>query len=93
MDANKVKNSTKKEIITVLTRLGEGSRCFVLADPMQTDLRSESSQGGFESLSKTFSDDESIAMGIYSFQFSEEDIMRSHYTGVYSRCGYNRFKN
>ena len=28
--------------------MGQGSRCFVLADPMQTDLRSENAQGGFE---------------------------------------------
>ena len=74
---DEAQNSTQKEIITVLTRLGEGSRCFILADPMQTDLRSEHSQGGFENLYKTFSDDESMAMGIHSFQFSEEDIMRS----------------
>ena len=30
--------STLKEITTVLTRLGKNSRCFILSDPMQTDL-------------------------------------------------------
>lgn len=74
---DEAQNSTQKEIITVLTRLGEGSRCFILADPMQTDLRSETSQGGFQNLYKTFSDDESIAMGIHRFEFTDEDIMRS----------------
>jgi phosphate starvation-inducible PhoH-like protein len=74
---DEAQNSTKKEIITVLTRLGEGSRCFVLADPMQTDLRNESVQGGFENLYKTFSDSASVEMGIYSFNFNEDDIMRS----------------
>ena len=34
---DEAQNSSLKEITTVLTRLGEGSRCFVLADPMQTD--------------------------------------------------------
>lgn len=74
---DEAQNSTAKEIITVLTRMGRGSRCFVLADPMQTDLRSESVQGGFQNLVKTFSDEESAAMGIYTFKFTEDDIMRS----------------
>ena len=74
---DEAQNSSFKEIITVLTRMGEGSRCFVLADPMQTDLKGENSQGGFLNLMKTFSDEESAQMGIHSFSFSEEDIMRS----------------
>lgn len=74
---DEAQNSTIKEIVTVLTRMGEGSRCFVLADPMQTDLRGVGSQGAFEDLCKIFSDDESIAMGIHTFNFTEEDIMRS----------------
>ena len=41
---------------------------------MQTDLKNENAQGGFEGLSRVFSDEESIKMGIYTFEFSEEDI-------------------
>ena len=74
---DEAQNSTFKEIVTVLTRLGEGSVCFVLADPMQTDLKSRQLAGGFEKLQAAFDDDESLAMGIYSFNFTEEDIMRS----------------
>ena len=74
---DEAQNSTIKEIITVLTRLGRGSKCFVLADPMQTDLKSHHLSGGFEALSKTFSDEESLQMGVYSFSFTEDDIMRS----------------
>ena len=74
---DEAQNSTSKEILTVLTRMGRGSRCFVLADPMQTDLRSENVQGGFENLTRIFSDEESAAMGIYTFKFTEDDIMRS----------------
>ena len=74
---DEAQNSTEKEITTVLTRLGKNSRCFVLADPMQTDLRSERIIGGFEKLVKVFSDEESVNQGIYTFNFSEEDIMRS----------------
>ncbi len=74
---DEAQNSTEKEITTVLTRLGKNSRCFVLADPMQTDLRSEKIIGGFEKMLKTFSDEESLTHGIYTFNFTEEDIMRS----------------
>jgi len=44
---------------------------------MQTDLKSRQLAGGFEKLQAAFDDDESLAMGIYSFNFTEEDIMRS----------------
>ena len=74
---DEAQNSSLKEIVTVLTRMGEGCSCFVLADPMQTDLKNESSQGGFDTLAKTFSDEESLRMGVYTFNFSEEDVMRS----------------
>ena len=69
-------NSSAKEIITVLTRLGSGSRAFVLADPMQTDLQ-EHKGGSFQKLHKTFNDDESREMGVHTFEFTEDDIMRS----------------
>ena len=74
---DEAQNSTEKEITTVLTRMGKHSRCFLLADPMQTDLKNENIQGGFEKMFKVFSDEESKYMGIHTFEFSEEDIMRS----------------
>ena len=74
---DEAQNSTIKEITTVLTRLGSNSRCFILADPMQTDLKQEEKQGGFNNIMKIFSDQESQDMGIHTFSFSEEDIMRS----------------
>jgi len=51
---DEAQNSTFKEIVTVLTRMGEGSICYVLADPMQTDLRNDRLSGGFEELKKIF---------------------------------------
>jgi len=69
-------NSSAKEIITVLTRLGRGSRAFVLADPMQTDLYNHKG-GSFQKMYTTFNDDESRDMGVHTFEFTEEDIMRS----------------
>ena len=74
---DEAQNSTLKEITTVLTRMGKGCKSFILADPMQTDLRSENIQGGFSRMTEVFSDEESLNMGIYVFKFSEEDIMRS----------------
>ena len=74
---DEAQNSTVKEITTVLTRLGKGTKCFVLADPMQTDLRSERLCGGFEKLYNLFADEESQSMGIHTFKFTEDDIMRS----------------
>jgi hypothetical protein len=44
---------------------------------MQTDLRNEKLCGGFNTMYTTFSDDESIDMGIHTFRFTEDDIMRS----------------
>ena len=72
---DEAQNSSVKEVVTVLTRLGKGSRCFVLADPMQTDLYK--GQGGFEQLWDVFNDEQSREMGIHTFEFTEDDIMRS----------------
>jgi phosphate starvation-inducible protein PhoH len=74
---DEAQNSSIKEIITVLTRLGEGSRCFVLADPMQTDLHRKELHGGFERVIKAFSNEESKEQGIETFEFNEDDVMRS----------------
>ena len=74
---DEAQNSTIKEITTVLTRLGEGSKCFILADPMQTDIKQGDKQHGFEKMFNLFTDQESITQGINTFVFDEEDVMRS----------------
>lgn len=73
---DEAQNSSRKEIITVLTRLGEYSRCFVLADPVQSDLPSNKS-GAFNEMFSLFNDEKSKEMGIYTFEFGKEDIVRS----------------
>jgi len=73
---DEVQNSSRKEIITVLTRLGEYSRCFVLADPLQTDLPTNRS-GAFQEVTGLFQGPESQDMGIYTFEFGIGDIVRS----------------
>jgi phosphate starvation-inducible PhoH-like protein len=72
---DEAQNSTKKELTTVLTRLSEGSKCFILGDPMQTDLK-PGFGGAFEKIINLLDDEESRKMGIISFKFTEEDIMR-----------------
>jgi phosphate starvation-inducible PhoH-like protein len=73
---DEAQNSSLKEIITVLTRLGKGSRAFVLADPMQTDLN-DNRRGSFKKIYDCFNDEESNENGVYTFSFDEDDIMRS----------------
>lgn len=66
----------RKELITILTRLGEFSKCFVLADPFQSDLPPNKT-GAFMELVSLFNNEESRAMGIHTFEFTKEDIVRS----------------
>lgn len=73
---DEAQNCTQKEIITLMTRLGKFSKCFILADPEQTDL-TNGKAGGFQKLCKLFDDEESKKFGISSFYLTEEDIMRS----------------
>jgi phosphate starvation-inducible protein PhoH and related proteins len=73
---DEMQNSSLKEIITLLTRIGKFSKCFILADPDQTDL-AYSKGGGFEKLLKVFGDEESSQNGIRTFSFNEDDILRS----------------
>lgn len=68
-------NTTLRESITMLTRLGKYCKCFVLADTMQTDLNN-GKRGGFEKLYQEFSDEESKQHGIFTFEFTNEDIVR-----------------
>ena len=74
---DEAQNSTEKEIVTILTRMGRGSKCFVLADPMQTDIKWQDKQGAFTKMNNIFSDEESFNRGIRTFKFTEDDIMRS----------------
>lgn len=76
---DEAQNSSFKEIVTILTRLGHFSKCFVLADPMQTDLPAGKA-GAFEKMYNLFSDEDSANNGVVTCQFDEEDIMRSELT-------------
>ena len=71
---DEAQNMTRKELTTVLTRVGEGTKVFVLGDPSQSDINGQS---GFAAFFKAFTGPRCEDRGIYSFEFGKEDIVRS----------------
>ncbi len=72
--ADEAQNMTFKELFTLITRIGEFSKVFILGDPEQSDINGKS---GFIKMINHFDDDESRANGIHVFRFTENDIVRS----------------
>jgi phosphate starvation-inducible PhoH-like protein len=72
--ADESQNMTQKELITLITRIGEFSRVFILGDPDQSDINGKS---GFLKVMNLFDDQESKDNGIHVFKFTEEDVVRS----------------
>ena len=72
--ADEAQNMTKKELTTLITRVGEFSKLFICGDPDQSDINGKS---GFVPMMNIFDDEESRNNGIYVFKFDEEDIVRS----------------
>jgi phosphate starvation-inducible PhoH-like protein len=71
-------NISFRELITTITRMGEFSKIIFCGDPMQSDL-SENKAGGFSRICDIFSDEESQKYGIFHFEFTKEDIVRSEF--------------
>lgn len=71
--ADEVQNFTQNELLSTLTRIGEGSIMVMCGDRTQSDIRNS----GFPKVSELFNDDESKSHGIVSIQLTEEDIVRS----------------
>jgi len=67
-------NLTYKELVTILTRIGEGTKYVILGDPMQSDIGSNSKA---TELFNKFNDSESEENGIFTFEFTENEIVRS----------------
>ena len=72
--ADEAQNMTVKELTTLITRVGEFSKVFILGDPDQSDINGKS---GFVKIMNAFDDEESKENGIYTFKFTEDDIVRS----------------
>lgn len=72
--ADEAQNMTKKELITLITRVGEFSKLFVCGDPDQSDINGKS---GLVPIMNLFDDEESRENGIHVFKFTEDDVVRS----------------
>ena len=72
--ADEAQNCTQKELVTLITRTGEFCKVFVLGDPEQSDINGKS---GFVKVMNVFDNEESRLNGIYTFNFTEEDVVRS----------------
>lgn len=71
---DEAQNTTTKELLTFMTRIGEFSKVFILGDPEQSDINGKS---GFQKMLSSFDDEESAQNGIRVFKFTEQDIVRS----------------
>lgn len=72
--ADEAQNFTFKELITLITRIGENTKIFICGDSMQSDINGKS---GFSDMCELFNDNASQRRGIECFEFTEEDIKRS----------------
>ncbi len=72
--ADESQNFTFKELVTLITRIGEGTKLFICGDIMQSDI---SGKSGFKDMINIFRDEESTQRGIHCFRFNEHDIFRS----------------
>jgi phosphate starvation-inducible PhoH-like protein len=71
---DEAQNLTEKELITLITRIADGSKVLICGDSMQSDIGGKT---GFANIMNVFTDSESETHGICSFEFTEEDILRS----------------
>ncbi len=72
--ADESQNFTFKELTTLITRLGQFSKLIVSADIYQADINGNS---GFQKMFEVFNDEESRKNGIFCFEFTKDDIVRS----------------
>lgn len=71
--ADEAQNFSYKELVTLITRIGENSKMFICGDFMQSDIKSS----GFKQMFDLFNDSESENNGIFCYEFDNNDIYRS----------------
>ena len=72
--ADESQNFSVKELITLITRIGENTKIFICGDAMQSDINGKS---GFNKIKDLFNDAPSQKQGIHNFEFDHKDIKRS----------------
>lgn len=75
---DEAQNLDKKEMTTILTRIGQFSKFIVLGDPMQSDINGKS---GFQPIFDLFNSEECQEKGIHCFAFTKDDVVRSGILG------------
>ena len=70
---DEAQNLSYHELVTLVTRAGEYSKFIIISDSDQMDI----SNSGIKKMMETFNDDEAKSNGIYKFQFTEDDCVRS----------------
>jgi len=73
--ADEVQNFSKREIHTLMSRIGEFSKVFLCGDPEQSDL--PIGKSGFDKVYNLFNNDEAKEHGIFCMELTEDDIVRS----------------
>ena len=72
--ADESQNFSFKELVTLITRIGRGTKLFICGDFMQSDINGKT---GFNNMYDLFNDQESRDKNIHCFKFTHEDIKRS----------------
>lgn len=70
---DEAQNASKKELETLLTRLGDFNKVFICGDTTQSDVKNS----GFQVVLDLFSCEMSQKFGVEYFQFNNSDIVRS----------------
>lgn len=72
--ADEAQNFDRKELITIMTRLGMFSKLIIAGDPDQSDINGKS---GFRAMYDLFNDEASVKQGIVCISLTKADIVRS----------------
>jgi len=73
--ADESQNMSKRELKTLMTRMGQFSKTIICGDPEQSDL--PQGKSGFIDIYNLFNNEESRENGIFCVELTEEDIVRS----------------
>lgn len=71
---DEAQNLTQGELTTILTRFGKNTKFVVVGDTKQSDIHNRS---GFAPVKGCFDAEECQENGIYTFEFGEDEIVRS----------------
>ena len=72
--ADEAQNFSLKELVTLITRIGENTKMFICGDIMQSDINGKS---GLSPIKELFDEENSKRQGIHTFDFNHKDIKRS----------------